>query len=85
MFVIEDIFQNDGYAVWFKLLEISFQIPYALNFRDKAIWRYFLAVVHMSSDEERATNILNALADYGAIDKRQWTLERIVIPQKVMF
>lgn len=69
--ILENRFKNDGYAFWFKLLEI-------LGSSDKHYFRYessldveyLLAKTRVS--EETAEEILNLLAEIGKIDKELW-------------
>lgn len=78
LFTIEEKFQNDGYAVWFKLLEMLGETStLSLDFNNRSTWSYFLARVHLSNAEERATSILNMLAECHAIDSELWS-EKIV-------
>lgn len=78
LFTIEEKFQNDGYAVWFKLLEMLGETStLSLDFNNRSTWSYFLARVHLSNAEERATSILNMLAECHAIDSELWA-EKIV-------
>lgn len=78
LFTIEEKFQNDGYAVWFKLLEMLGETStLSLDFNNRSTWSYFLARVHLSNAENRAVSILDMLAECHAIDSDLWS-EKIV-------
>lgn len=78
LFTIEEKFQNDGYAVWFKLLEMLGETAtLSLDFNNRSTWSYFLARVHLSNAEDRATSILDMLSECHAIDSDLWA-EKIV-------
>jgi hypothetical protein len=71
LFTIEENFGNDGYALWFKLLEILCQEnDFVLDFNVPARKAWFLARCHLT--EEKATLILKMLAELDAIDKELW-------------
>lgn len=73
LFTIEEKFQNDGYAVWFKLLEMLGETPtLSLDFNNRSTWSYFLARVHLSNAEDRALSILDMLSECHAIDSDLW-------------
>lgn len=73
LFTIEEKFQNDGYAVWFKLLEMLGETPtLSLDFNNRSTWSYFLARVHLSNAEDRALSILDMLSECHAIDSELW-------------
>lgn len=69
IFTIEGLYGNDGYAFWFKLLEIlgSTQGHY-YKFCSKADWLYLVSKTCVS--EDKARDILNTLVDLEAIDKK---------------
>lgn len=71
IFVLESKFGNDGYAFWFKLLELlggTNGMFYDCN--NVAEWEFLLAKTHVN--KETATNILNTLSDLDAIDSELW-------------
>jgi len=79
IFILENKFGNDGYAFWFKLLELlasteghSFRIG---NPTDR---EFLLAKTKVS--EEKANEILNVLAELDAIDKELYD-EKIIWSQ----
>jgi hypothetical protein len=69
--IIESKFGNDGYAFWFKLLELlgSTENHY-IDCNDPATWEYLLAQTRVSG--ETAGWILNLLAALGAIHEPFW-------------
>ncbi len=71
MFTIEAKFGNDGYAFWFKLLELlGASDNHYLDCNEVETWEYLLAKTHL--DEVTANNILSLLANLSAIDKDLW-------------
>lgn len=71
MFTIQQEFGNDGYALWFKLLEhLGTKENLCLDCNDTADWKYFVAKARVS--EDRACQILDLLASIGAIDQDLW-------------
>lgn len=83
LFTIEERYQNDGYALWFKLLETlcnteSFCLD--LNNTPKRVW--FFAHCHLQ--EEKALEIINLLADLDAIDKEAWYSKKLIWIEKLI-
>ena len=77
IYVLESDFGNDGYAFWFKLLEILGRSEgHYYDLRDPANKRYLLAKVKVN--EETAIDMLNLLNDVEAIDKQLWKKHRVV-------
>lgn len=77
LFTVQNSFGNDGYALWFKLLEfMGTQKELYADFSVTKDWRYFLSLARV--DEEKAKAILDLLADIDAIDKELWTTRKIV-------
>ena len=77
MFVIEQRYGNNGYAFWFKLLELLGKNEghfYDCNSIDN--WEFLQAKTQFS--EVECSEILNKLAVLGAIDKFLWEEKRIV-------
>ena len=71
MFILESKFGNDGYAFWFKLLELLATTDgHVYDCRNSAHWQFLLAKTNQG--EESANNILSLLADLEAIDKELW-------------
>lgn len=77
IYTIESEFGNDGYALWFKLLEyIGISERLLLDRADKSKWLYFVAKSKVG--EERAVSIIDRLADIGAIDEELWKEHGII-------
>lgn len=76
LFTVQNSFGNDGYALWFKLLEFmgTKEDLYA-DFSVVKDWEYFLAIARV--DETKAKDILNLLAKIDAIDKELWIKHQI--------
>lgn len=71
LFTVQQKFGNDGYALWFKLLEyLGTQETLSIDFNDVSEWEFFIAKARVSEDQ--ATNILNLLASINAIDPDLW-------------
>lgn len=71
MFVIERKFGNDGYATWFKILEVLTVTEYHfidLSHEDQII---FLAA-KCNVDEDLLIKIINELAKIGAVNQFLW-------------
>lgn len=76
MFTIQNGFGNDGYALWFKLLEhLGTKENLSMDCNDTYDWLYFVAMARVP--EERAIQILDLLASVRAIDPDLWK-QRIV-------
>lgn len=76
MFTIESKYGNDGYAFWFKILELLGGTEHHyLDCNDSQVWEYMLAKTRLS--EEIATNILNTCAKLNAIDPDLWRIKVI--------
>lgn len=76
MFIIEQNYGNDGYAFWFKLLELIGDTEgHCLDLNDEATFEYLQAKTRLS--RETCSSILNLLAKLHAIDKKLWS-EKIV-------
>jgi DnaD/phage-associated family protein len=76
IFVLESKYGNDGYAFWFKILEIlgsTHGMFYDCN--NVADWEFLLAKTHLNS--ETANNILDTLADLQAIDYDLWKEKKV--------
>ena len=71
IFILESKFGNDGYAFWFKLLELlGTSHNHVYDYNNSVDWEFLLAKTKVS--EEKATEILKTLAEVGAIDKDLW-------------
>ena len=70
--ILETRWGNDGYAFWFKLLELlGDSDDFAYNCNQSADWEYLLAKTRVT--DPVALAILNKLAEIGAIDADCWT------------
>lgn len=80
IFTLESKFGNDGYAFWFKLLEIlGCQDSLSYDCNNIPDWEYLIAKTKVS--EVSATEILNTLSKLGAIDSELWG-QKIIWVQK---
>lgn len=71
LFILENKFGNDGYAFWFKLLELLGNSEgHYYDCNNSYDYEFLLAKTRVS--EDIATNILNCLAELDAIDKELW-------------
>jgi len=76
LFILESKFGNDGYAFWFKLLELLAKGPgHFYDCRNPAAWEFLLAKTHV--DEDKGNQIMSLLVELEAIDKELWE-KRIV-------
>ena len=70
--ILETRWGNDGYAFWFKLLELlGDSDDFAYNCNQSADWEYLLAKTRVT--DPVALAILSKLAEIGAIDADCWT------------
>ncbi len=66
--IIQSKYGNDGYAFWFKLLQLLGKTPgHYYDFNKPADWEFLLAKTHQN-DTEKAKDILETLVVLGAID-----------------
>ncbi|MHC1683719.1 MAG: Lin1244/Lin1753 domain-containing protein [Clostridiaceae bacterium] len=80
IFILENKFGNDGYAFWFKLLEILATTEgHYFRVENTIDWEFLLAKTKVSS--ETAIEILNTLANLDAIDQELWA-KKIIWVQK---
>ncbi len=81
MYTLETMYGNDGYAFWFKTLELlgtQDELYYDCN--DEPSWMFLVAKTRTT--EQLATDILNLLAALGAIDTELWREHKIIWVQK---
>lgn len=65
--ILQNEFGNDGYAFWYKLLELLCESENQVyDYNNPASWRLLLAKTHVA--EDTAIKILQLLADLSAID-----------------
>lgn len=82
MFILERHFGNDGYACWYKLLEILASRPsHCIDCGCMATWEYMKA--RMMMDDDRLNAILDLLATLGAIDPDLWK-DRVIWCQELV-
>jgi len=83
IFVLEQRWGNDGYAVWFKLLEaLAAAENHYLDLSDEATELYLSANCHVSVETLR--DILGALGTLGAISTDLWRVSSVVWCQKLV-
>lgn len=76
MFIIETKYGNDGYACWFKLLELLGSTEnHFIDCRNPETWEFMIAKMKLTG--ELANNILDTLANLNAIHKELWQLKII--------
>jgi len=74
LFTIQQMYGHQGYAFWFRLLELlGSTAGHAYCYTGDAEWQYLKAFTWSSDDEVRA--ILSSLASMGAIDLELWAVE----------
>ncbi len=82
LFILESRYRNDGYAFWFKLLEIlSASENHILDIRNTADLQYLLAKTLV--DETTGLGILKLLSELDAIDPTLWA-KKIIWVQKLV-
>lgn len=76
LFIIEERYGNDGYAFWFKLLEmLGNSKGHYIDLNDSSEMEFLLAKTHLS--EVIGLEILDLLAKLSAIDPEAWALKRV--------
>jgi len=71
MYVLEERYGNDGYAFWFKLLEILGDTEnHFFDCRNPEDFAFLQAKTRC--DEDKALKILDLLSSLSAIDKELW-------------
>ena len=77
MFILEQKYGNDGYAFWFKLLELLGNTEgHFLQLENPADWEFLQAKTHLS--DSLCREILNLLARLDAIDRELWEKQKAV-------
>ena len=80
MYIIEQKYGNDGYAFWFKLLELLGSAEgHYLQLENPADWEFLQAKTHLS--DSICQEILDLLARLDAIDRELWENHRVVWSQ----
>ena len=76
MYILEEKYGNDGYAFWFKLLELLGDTDgHYLDLSNKMNWKYLTAKTKLA--EEKCREILDLLAELDAIDPELWKKEGV--------
>jgi hypothetical protein len=71
LFILEQRYGNDGYAFWFKLLELLGSTDgHSLDLNDAALWEFLTSKTRIEADT--CNQILNLLAKLQAIDPELW-------------
>ena len=71
LYILESKFGNDGYAFWFKLLELLAKNEgHFYDVRNPAAWEFLLAKTHVS--EDIGNQIMALLLELDAIDRELW-------------
>jgi hypothetical protein len=76
LFILEEEHGNDGYAFWFKLLELLGSTPgHCVDYNDISVKRFIAAKSRVSVAKTEL--MLQLLAELEAIDKNLWQEGRI--------
>lgn len=71
IFILENKYGNDGYSVWFKVLELLGSTEnHFIDCRELSSWEYLQAKMRLDSD--KLNEILNCLSNLDAIHKELW-------------
>lgn len=71
MRAIEDIYGNDGFIVWIKLLQkLGRSENHFIDVRTNMAWKLFYSIFRL--EESKVINILDSFAELGCIDKTLW-------------
>lgn len=82
-FILENNWGNDGYAFWFKMLELLGRSDgHSYDCSVGANWLYLISLARVS--KETASEILGTLAELGKIDKDLWEKHRIIWCQRLV-
>ena len=81
MYIIENTYGNDGYAVWFKMLEQLGKNDYHyINIKDDMQKLYLASVFKV--DEEKMIKIITDLAKIGAVHQNLFLRFGIIYSEK---
>lgn len=81
MFIIESKYGNDGYAVWFKILEtLAKSDNHWIDLSDKSNLMYLAAKCRIS--DNLLCDIISSLADLSEVDSLLWEHERVIWSDK---
>lgn len=82
-FILEQSWGNDGYAFWFKLLELLGRSEgHYYDCSATANEKYLVAL--MKLDKDTISEILEVLADLGNIDKELWEERKVIWCQSLV-
>lgn len=71
IFILEERFGNNGYAFWFKLLEmLGNSNGHFIDCNDSSSWQFLMSITHTT--EISAIEILELLSKLNAIDTELW-------------
>lgn len=80
---LELLYKNDGYACWFKLLEVlgvSKDNKYECKTKDQCLF----LLDKFKIDGKKMSSIINTMCELGAIDKKEWRENRtLFVPNLV--
>lgn len=77
IFILESKFGNDGYAFWFKVLEIlGGSEGHFYDCSNASNWEFLLAKTRVT--DETAKDIIGVLIDLGKIDAELWNGHRVI-------
>jgi hypothetical protein len=77
MFILEQRYGNDGYAFWFKMLELLGSTKgHYIDCNNEAEWEFLQAKTHQNNGF--CAEILNLLAKLDGIDHRLWKDYKII-------
>ena len=72
IFVLEQKYGNDGYAFWFKVLELlASSEGHYYDCRKPHLWEFLQAKTRLS--EDKCNELLDLLAKLDAIDQELWS------------
>lgn len=82
LFILEEKYGNDGYAFWFKLLELLCDSDgHFIDCRNSSNWEFLLAKTH--TEAEKAEEIMSTLVNLGKIDAELWA-EKVIWVQSLL-
>lgn len=82
LFILEEKYGNDGYAFWFKLLELLCDSDgHFIDCRNSSNWEFLLAKTHIEA--EKAEQIISTLVNLGKIDAELWA-EKVIWVQSLL-
>lgn len=77
IYILEGKYGNDGYAFWFKLLELLGESEgHFYSCKNAVEWEFLLAKTRTSGDI--ANSIIDTLIDLGKVDAELWRKGRII-------